>query len=185
MIARSNWMRALLVALAVAALAWKPVPAGADDGEKKWAPGSWLLGSGEEEGPPMIAVDPAAMKFAPIPDMPACATGAILRGNPVWGPSWVLLKLASNCSVPFHWHTANEDLIVIRGQGTILMKNGPPLTFVPGAYASLPSRHLHRASCVRECLLFASSDAAFDIHYVDDDGNEIDAEEALGSAERD
>jgi len=81
--------------------------------------------------------------------------------------------------VPWHWHTANEDLLVISGQGSVEMKEGKPLQFVPGAFAALPSHHLHRASCSRTCLLFSIADAAFDIHYVDASGNEISADQAV------
>jgi hypothetical protein len=59
------------------------------------------------------------------------------------------------------------------------MKDGPPLKFAPGAYASLPSHHVHQASCSRACLLFNTADAAFDIHYVDASGGKISADEAL------
>lgn len=127
----------------------------------------------------MMAVSPQTLKFTTIPDMPSCASAAILRGNPRSGPAWVFLKLASGCRVPWHWHTANEDLVVISGQGSFEMKDGKPLQFTPGAYASLPSHHVHRASCSRNCLLFSIADGAFDIHYVDAGGNEIPANQAL------
>jgi len=126
-----------------------------------------------------MAVNPQALKFTSIPDMPSCVSAAILRGNPRSGPAWVYLKLASGCRVPWHWHTANEDLLVISGQGSVEMKEGKPLQFVPGAFAALPSHHLHRASCSRTCLLFSIADAAFDIHYVDASGNEISADQAV------
>ena len=125
------------------------------------------------------AVAPQALKFTAIPDMPKCASAAILRGNPRSGPAWVLLKLASGCRVPWHWHSANEALVVISGRGTLAMKDGPPLHFAPGAYASLPSHHVHQASCARACLLFNSADEAFDIHYVNSKGEEISADHAL------
>jgi mannose-6-phosphate isomerase-like protein (cupin superfamily) len=128
---------------------------------------------------PMRVVDPATAKYIAIPDMPPCVTAAILRGDPRSGPAWVLLKLTAGCRVPSHWHTANEDLVVISGQGTIAMDAGPPLRFVPGALAALPSHHVHHASCTRTCLLFSIADAAFDIHYVDASGNEISAAQAL------
>ena len=127
----------------------------------------------------MKTLDPQTLKFTPIPDMPGCASAAILRGNPRSGPAWVLLKLASGCRVPWHWHTANETLLVISGRGSLEMKEGPPLKFVPGAYASLPSNHVHRASCSHACLLFNGADAAFDIHYVDASGAEIPPDKAL------
>jgi quercetin dioxygenase-like cupin family protein len=127
----------------------------------------------------MIIKSPQTLKFTPIPDMPACASAAILRGDPRSGPAWVLLKLASGCRVPWHWHTANETLVVISGRGTLAMKDGPPLQFAPGAYAALPSNHVHQASCARNCLLFNGADAAFDIHYVDASGKDISADKAL------
>jgi len=160
---RSNRVRALLVLIAVAAMA-----ATIRAEEKK-----------EPDTDRMISMTPQTMKFTPIPDMPPCATAAILRGNPRTGPAWVLLKLASGCRVPWHWHTANESLLVISGRGTVEMKDGPPLQFAPGAYASLPSHHVHQASCARSCLLFNTADAAFDIHYVGANAEEISLEKAM------
>jgi quercetin dioxygenase-like cupin family protein len=164
MTVRWNWIRALVIMLGAAAVVGESARAPASD------PG------------PMVAMSPQTMTFAPIPTMPRCASGAILRGNPRSGPAWVLLKLASGCRVPWHWHSANEDLVIVSGRGTMEMKDGPPLQFVPGAYVSLPNHHVHRASCSRACLLFSIADGAFDIHYVDTSGKEIDADRALGQS---
>ena len=161
MILRSKRIRALLILLAVSAAVRSSTPAyAADEGE-------------------MAAVNPATLKFEPIPNMPSCSSAAILRGNPRFGPAWVLLKLASGCKVPWHWHTANEDMVVISGRGSFDMKDGPSFQFAPGAYASLPTKHVHRASCSRACLLFSIADAAFDINYVDDSGRAISLEQAM------
>ena len=128
----------------------------------------------------MITLNPQTLKFTPIPDMPACASAAILRGNPRWGPAWVLLKLASGCRGPVALaHGERDSARHQRAGHRDGMKDGPPLQFVPGAFASLPSHHMHQASCSRTCLLFNSADAAFDIHYVDANGEEISSEEAL------
>jgi quercetin dioxygenase-like cupin family protein len=134
---------------------------------------AWTAPSHAEGTDQPKSVSAQSWKFTQIPDMPACATAAIVRGDPRNGPAWVLLKLDSGCRVPWHWHTANETLMVIRGQGTLAMKDGPPLAFAPGAYTLLPARHVHQASCTRTCLLFNTADAAFDIHYVDASGKEI------------
>ena len=163
---RSKRIRASLVLLGVLAAVAPSAPTRAEDTDE------------------MRTVSPQNLKFTPIPDMPACASAAILRGNPRSGPAWVLLKLASGCRVPWHWHTANESLLVINGRGTLAMKDGPPLQLAPGAYASLPSRHVHQATCSRSCLLFNAADAAFDIHYVDAKGEELSAEKALKPAAR-
>ena len=154
----------LLIMLGVLAAVDESVPTRADETEQ------------------MITLNPDTLKFTPIPDMPGCASAAIVRGNPRSEPAWVFLKLATGCRVPWHWHTANETLLVINGRGTLAMKDGPPLQFVPGAYASLPNHHIHQASCARACLLFNTADAAFDIHYADANGQEISSDEAMKSS---
>jgi len=161
---RSNRIAALLIMLGTVAAVGKSVPIHAEE--------------------PMITLNPQTLKFIAIPDMPACATAAILRGNPRWGAAWVLLRLASGCRVPLHWHTANETLLVISGRGSVTAKDGTPLQFTPGAFTYLPSRHAHQASCAHTCVLFNSADAAFDIHYVGPNGEEISSEEALNPAPR-
>ena len=160
----SNRAYALLIMLGVVAAVGESVWAHADDTTQ------------------VTTLNPETLKFSPIPDMPSCASAAIVRGNPRSGPAWVFLKLATGCRVPWHWHTANETLLVINGRGTLAMKDGPPLQFVPGAYASLPNHHIHQASCARACLLFNTADAAFDIHYADANGQEISSDEAMKSS---
>jgi mannose-6-phosphate isomerase-like protein (cupin superfamily) len=158
---RSNRMRAWLVMLGVVAAMGGPAPAHAKDPDD------------------MIILSPQMLRYIAIPDMPACATAAILRGNPRFGPAWVMLRLASGCQVPWHWHTANETLLVVSGRGSVVARDGTPLQFTPGAFAYLPAHHQHRAMCTRTCLLFNTADAAFDIHYVGANGEEVSLEEAL------
>ena len=156
-----NRIRALVFVLAAVAAAGRSTSTHAKDADE------------------MISLSPQALKFTAIPDMPACASAAILRGDPRSGAAWVLLRLSSGCRVPWHWHTANESLLVVSGRGTLAMKDGRPLQFAPGAYASMPSHHVHQATCVRTCLLFNVADAAFDIHYVDAKGEEMSSDKAL------
>jgi quercetin dioxygenase-like cupin family protein len=122
--------------------------------------------------------DPTVPQFAPVPIMPSCATVAPVRGDPRSGPSVVIVMLAPGCRVPWHWHTPNEDLVFASGTGVLDMKDGRPLRFHRGMHASLPSRHVHQMRCPRTCAFFSVSDATFDIHYVDDAGNEISMDDA-------
>ena len=161
MTTRSNRMRALLVLLAAVGAMADAVPTHAKDPDE------------------MITLNPQTLKYIAIPNMPTCATAAILRGNPRSGPAWVLLRLVSGCQVPWHWHTANETLLVVSGRGSVVAKEGTPLQFSPGAFAYLPSHHAHHASCAHTCLLFNTADAAFDIHYVGPNGEEVSLQEAL------
>jgi quercetin dioxygenase-like cupin family protein len=104
---------------------------------------------------------------------------AVLKGDPEKGPAVLLAKGTAGCRIPWHWHTAGEQIMVISGTGTTEMKDGKPFRMQTGSYASLPSHHVHQATCASACTMFVASDAAFDIHYVDAAGNEIPPEQAL------
>jgi mannose-6-phosphate isomerase-like protein (cupin superfamily) len=127
----------------------------------------------------MITVNPQTLKFAQIPGIPSCATAAPMRGDPSKGPFALLLKLSAGCRVPWHWHTPNEEVLVVSGAGVLDVREGKPFQMRPGAYASLPSHHVHQATCSSACVLFNTADGIFDIHYVDESGTEIPADEAL------
>jgi quercetin dioxygenase-like cupin family protein len=121
----------------------------------------------------------AEMRFGPVPGMPTCAPGAVLSGDPAKGPSIIVGKLAAGCSIPWHYHTPNESLMMISGVAHIDVKDGEPFTLRAGGFALMPSRHVHQFRCTTACSLFVHSDAAYDIHYVDARGQEIPADEAL------
>ena len=76
-------------------------------------------------------------------------------------------------------HTAGEQLMIVSATGTVEMKDGKPFRIQSGAYTSFPGHHVHQATCVLACTMFVASDGAFDIHYVDEAGNEIPPEQAL------
>ncbi len=121
----------------------------------------------------------ATSKFANLPGLPTCATLSVQRGDPSKGAATILLKAASGCSIPWHWHSANEQLFMISGRAKIEMKEGAPISFRPGDFAFLPGKHAHQFTCVAACTLFNLPDGVFDIHYVDGSGKEISSDEAL------
>jgi hypothetical protein len=43
----------------------------------------------------------------------------------------------------------------------------------------LPAKQPNQFTCLSRCALFLATSAAFDIHYIDAEGNEIKPEEAL------
>jgi quercetin dioxygenase-like cupin family protein len=127
----------------------------------------------------MLMANPQTLKFAPVPNIPVCATAAPLRGDPTKGPSVLLVKLAPGCRVPWHWHTANEELMFVSGSGTLEMKDSKPNRLRAGSYAYLTGRQVHQLTCTNSCMFFNASDAILDIHYVDAAGKEIPSDEAL------
>lgn len=123
----------------------------------------------------------AATKFAPLPGLPACMTLSAQRGDPTKGPAVILAKFAAGCSVPWHWHSAGENLMIVSGRGKLEMKDAAAAPLAAGDYVYLPGNHQHQFTCVSACTMFDSTDGAFDIHYVDKDGKEIPPEQALAA----
>lgn len=121
------------------------------------------------------------LKLATNPDLPACATVAVHRGDPTKGASVIFLKAKTGCVIPWHWHTPMEQVFVISGSAHLEMKHGTASKLGPGSYAMMPSKHAHQFRCLNACSIFVVSDGAFDIHYIDDEGEEISVKEALAA----
>ena len=121
----------------------------------------------------------ATMKFVTVPPFPTCATASVQSGDPTKGPSFILAKGTAGCTFPWHWHTPNEHLMIVSGAASLQMKDGKTVTLRPGAFALMPSHHVHQFKCLNACALYVYSDTAFDMHYVDKQGNEISPTDAL------
>ncbi len=121
----------------------------------------------------------AEMKLATIPGLPTCARGSVQSGDPTKGPSIIFAKIPTGCSIPWHWHTPNEHVIIVSGIARLDMKDAKSLTLRSGGFAMMTSRHVHQFRCLQACLLYIYSDVAFDIHYVNAQGNEIPPAEAV------
>jgi len=123
----------------------------------------------------------ATSKFTNMPVLPPCVTLSVQRGDPSKGPSVILLKFKPGCVIPWHWHTASEQLMVVSGTGKAQMKDGQPATVRPGDYLYLPAKHVHQFTAVTAVTMFDLPSGAFDIHYVDPTGAEIPPEKAFSS----
>lgn len=135
-----------------------------------------------DSGPQAVVKNLVQQKFGSVPGYPSCMQAAGLNGDPSKGPSILLLRFKKGCTVPWHWHTPNESLMLARGVGRAQMKDGEAVTAVTlksGAYAFMPSHHVHMFTCVSSCLMFLYSDGVFDTHYVDGSGREITPAQAL------
>lgn len=121
----------------------------------------------------------ASSKFVTLPVLPTCMTFAAQRGDPTKGAAVLLLKFKSGCVVPWHWHTSNENLMVVSGRGKAEMKAGGAHTMAVGDYLYLPAKQGHQFTCTTSCAVFDVIDGAFDIHYINADGKEIPPEQAL------
>jgi len=119
------------------------------------------------------------LTFGSAPYLPSCLTMAPEHGDPSKGAFTLLLKFTSGCTVPMHWHTSAEELMLVSGSGKMQMQDGKTSLVDRGGFVYIPSKHPHAFTCATACTAFLSGDGVFDIHYVDKSGNEIPAEQAL------
>jgi hypothetical protein len=108
----------------------------------------------------------AAVPFALDPDV-ACLASALETGAPATGPSTVILKASAGCLVPWHSHTAQEQLIVVSGSVLAEMTDHPPTLLGPGGFAMMAGRMAHQFTCqgTAPCVMFVLFDGAYDIKW--------------------
>jgi quercetin dioxygenase-like cupin family protein len=103
-------------------------------------------------------------------DETKCLRSATENGDPDTGPSTLILKAAPDCKVPWHYHTAEEQLIVTQGSVLTEMEGMAAATLEAGGFAMMPSKVKHRFSCQSktECVMFVTFDRKYDIVWVKD-----------------
>ena len=98
-----------------------------------------------------------------------CLMGALENGNPDTGPSTFLLKAPAGCRVAPHYHSSEEQLIVISGRVLTEMKGMRSVTLTAGGVAVMPAKAVHWFSCSGKdpCLMAVTFDRKYDIVWVD------------------
>jgi quercetin dioxygenase-like cupin family protein len=124
----------------------------------------------------LMAVQAAAQSITPLKDAPfsqdadvKCLESALETGNPDTGPSTFILKAPASCRVPAHFHSAQEQLVVIRGRVATGMKGMRGATLTAGGFAVMPGKAIHWFSCEGKdpCLMVVTFDQKYDIVWVD------------------
>jgi quercetin dioxygenase-like cupin family protein len=78
------------------------------------------------------------------------------------------MKAKPNCVVPPHYHTAEEQLIIVKGNVSTGMEGMKDTVLGPGGFAMMPSKQPHWFTCTakEECLMFVTFDRAYDIVWL-------------------
>ena len=107
-----------------------------------------------------------AAPFEADPDVP-CLSSALETGDLQTGPSTLILKAPPGCVVPWHSHTAEEQLIVVRGSVLAEMTGHPLTRLGPGGFAVMGSHMAHQFTCKGNapCVMFVTFDGAYDIKW--------------------
>jgi quercetin dioxygenase-like cupin family protein len=96
-----------------------------------------------------------------------CLLSAVETGDPATGPSTIILKAPAGCVVPWHFHTAQEQAVVILGMVKMEMSDSPAMSLGPGGFAVMRGKVPHQFACVRQvaCLIVVSFDGKYDIAW--------------------
>ncbi len=120
---------------------------------------------GQGQNSPHGIVTPLASAHLVFDGEPACLKVARENGDPDTSASTFLLEAPSGCVVPAHYHTAEEQLLVVRGDVLTGMDGMAEATLGPGGFAMMPSKAMHWFTCKSKdtCLMFVTFDRKYDI----------------------
>jgi quercetin dioxygenase-like cupin family protein len=106
----------------------------------------------------------AQLQWGPCPAfMPAGCGLAVLHGDPAKPNADVFLRLPAKATIPDHWHTSAERMVLVAGELSVSYKGQPTVTLKPGMYAYGPAKLPHGASCgSAPCLLFIAFESSVD-----------------------
>jgi quercetin dioxygenase-like cupin family protein len=129
-----------------------------------------MVAAGSAQAPRQGVVRPlSAVKFAADDDV-KCLAGVLENGDPASGPSTFILKAPTGCVVAPHYHTAEEQLIVVRGEVSTGMEGMSETVLGPGGFAMMPGKAVHWFTCTAAskdgCVMFVTFDRTYDIVWV-------------------
>jgi quercetin dioxygenase-like cupin family protein len=107
----------------------------------------------------------------PAGEGPDCLQFFLENGDMKTGPSTAIMKAKPKCVVPPHFHTAEEQLIIVKGNVSTGMEGMKDAMLGPGGFAMMPSKAPHWFTCTakEECLMFVTFDRAYDIVWIKPD----------------
>jgi quercetin dioxygenase-like cupin family protein len=108
----------------------------------------------------------SSVKFSADNDV-KCLLSAVESGDPTTGRSTLILKASPGCVVPWHFHTAEEQLIIISGTVLAKMTDHPPTRLGPGGFAVMAGHMPHQFTCQSNfaCVMIVAFDRAYDIYW--------------------
>ena len=136
-----------------------------------------LLGSfaqaqtpGPEQAVTHRAGDPQ-LKWGPCPAfLPKGCGIAVLHGDPSKDNVDVFFKVPAKSTVPLHWHTSAERVVLVTGELHVSYDGQKKVILKSGTYAYGPAKLPHKAVCVSAvpCVLFIAFESPLDAVPVED-----------------
>ena len=106
-----------------------------------------------------------SLEWGPCPAfMPAGCALAVLHGDPSKPHADVFFKVPARSSLPVHWHTSAERMVLVAGELRVEFEGQEPTVLTPGTYAYGPPARPHGGACISAtpCILFIAFEAPVD-----------------------
>ena len=96
----------------------------------------------------------AQIQWGPCPPfMPAGCGLAVLHGDPAKANADVFLKVPANASIPEHWHTSAERMVLVAGELSVSYRGQAQVVLKPGMYAFGPRKASAQRVLRKRCRL--------------------------------
>ena len=125
---------------------------------------AFVFGQAQERALNRSTQDPQ-LQWGPCPAfMPAGCGLAVLNGDPAKPNADVFLRLPAKATVPEHWHTSAERMVLVAGELSVSYKGQAEVLLRPGMYTYGPAKLPHAASCGGNapCVLFIAFESPVD-----------------------
>ena len=112
----------------------------------------------------------AQLQWEPCPPFLPNGCGiAVLHGDPAKGNFDVFLKVPAKSTLPLHWHTSAERMVLVAGELHVTYDGQKTAVLRPGTYAYGPSKRPHKGVCASAvpCVLFIAFESPLDAVPVD------------------
>lgn len=107
----------------------------------------------------------AQLTWGPCPPfLPKGCGIAVLHGDPAKDNVDVFLKVPAKSTLPLHWHTSAERMVLIAGELHVTYEGQETKVLKPGTYAYGPAKRSHQGSCASAtpCVLFIAFESPLD-----------------------
>lgn len=121
--------------------------------------------AGAQQASEAFVQNAEALEWSPCPGfMPTGCELAVLHGNPSQPNADIFIRLPGRSSIPRHWHSSPERMVLLSGEMEIDYAGQKPISLTAGTYAFGPARKPHTADCRSEdpCLLFIAFEGPID-----------------------
>ncbi len=109
--------------------------------------------------------DDPQLQWGPCPPfLPAGCGIAVLHGDPARDNLDVFFKVPAGSSLPLHWHTSAERMVLVAGELHVTYDGQKTAVLKTGTYAYGPAGRPHQGYCASTvpCVLFIAFESPLD-----------------------